>query len=59
VPARRRSNLALQPWNAVPGARIMDILEVRLQGLLCDGTLASTDARAGSGVPRAAWRMSL
>jgi hypothetical protein len=26
----------------------MDILEVRLQGLVCDRTLASTDARAGS-----------
>ena len=48
MPARRQSNRALQPWAAVPGARIMDTLEMRLHGHVCDGTLASTDAREGS-----------
>ena len=43
---RKASNLALQPLDGPHGAKIKDILEVRLQQLVCDGQVGLTDAQA-------------
>jgi hypothetical protein len=42
---RRLSNLMLQPWEGEHGAKAKDILEVRLQSLVCHGQLDLTDAQ--------------
>jgi hypothetical protein len=42
---RKLSNLMLQPWEGERGAKMKDILEVRLQGLVCHGKLDLTDAQ--------------
>lgn len=42
---RKPSNLALQPWDGPQGAKMKDILEVRLQGLVCHGKIPLTDAQ--------------
>ena len=42
---RKLSNLMLQPWEGEHGAKSKDILEVRLQSLVCHGTLDLTDAQ--------------
>ena len=39
------SNLQLQPWDGEHGAKVKDILEVRLQSLVCHGNLDLTDAQ--------------
>ena len=43
---RKLSNLALQPWDGPQGAKMKDILEVRLQKLVCHGEVPLTDAQA-------------
>jgi hypothetical protein len=35
----------LQPWDGPQGAKAKDALEVRLQSLVCHGTLDLTDAQ--------------
>jgi len=42
---RKPSNLMLQPWDGPQGAHMKDILEVRLQHLVCAGNVALTDAQ--------------
>jgi hypothetical protein len=42
---RKLSNLMLQPWEGVHGAKAKDTLEVRLQSLVCHGKLDLTDAQ--------------
>jgi hypothetical protein len=42
---RKLSNLMLQPWEGEHGAKMKDILEVRLQSLVCHGKLDLTDAQ--------------
>jgi hypothetical protein len=42
---RKLSNLMLQPWEGAHGAKSKDGLEVRLQSLVCHGTLDLTDAQ--------------
>jgi hypothetical protein len=42
---RKLSNLMLQPWEGEHGAKRKDGLEVRLQALVCRGTLDLTDAQ--------------
>jgi len=42
---RKLSNLMLQPWEGEHGARAKDVLEVRLQSLVCHGKLDLTDAQ--------------
>ena len=42
---RKLSNLMLQPWDGERGAKMKDILEVRLQSLVCHGKLDLTDAQ--------------
>ena len=42
---RKLSNLMLQPWEGEHGAKSKDRLEVRLQSLVCHGTLDLTDAQ--------------
>jgi hypothetical protein len=42
---RKLSNLMLQPWEGEHGAKAKDILEVRLQSLVCHGKLDLTDAQ--------------
>jgi hypothetical protein len=42
---RKLSNLMLQPWDGERGAKIKDVLEVRLQSLVCHGELDLTDAQ--------------
>ncbi len=42
---RTLSNLMLQPWEGVRGAKAKDVLEVRLQSLVCHGKLDLTDAQ--------------
>ena len=42
---RKLSNLMLQPWQGEHGAKLKDGLEVRLQSLVCHGTLDLTDAQ--------------
>src|SRR5215472_8305128 len=42
---RKLSNLMLQPWEGEHGAKLKDGLEVRLQSLVCHGTLDLTDAQ--------------
>jgi hypothetical protein len=42
---RKLSNLMLQPWDGERGAKMKDILEVRLQSLVCHGRLDLTDAQ--------------
>jgi hypothetical protein len=42
---RKPSNLMLQPWDGPQGAKAKDALEVRLQSLVCHGTLDLTDAQ--------------
>ena len=42
---RKLSNLMLQPWEGEHGAKSKDGLEVRLQSLVCHGTLDLTDAQ--------------
>jgi hypothetical protein len=42
---RKLSNLMLQPWDGPQGAHMKDILEVRLQKLVCHGKVALTDAQ--------------
>jgi hypothetical protein len=42
---RKVSNLMLQPWEGEHGARVKDLLEVRLQSLVCHGRLDLTDAQ--------------
>ena len=39
------SNLMLQPWEGEHGAKMKDVLEVRLQSLVCHGKLDLTDAQ--------------
>jgi len=43
--ASNPSNLALQPWDGEHGAKMKDILEKRLQELLCGGQVSLMDAR--------------
>jgi hypothetical protein len=43
---RKVSNLMLQPWEGEHGAKMKDLLEVRLQALVCHGKLDLTDAQA-------------
>jgi hypothetical protein len=43
---RKLSNLMLQPWDGEHGAKMKDILEVRLHSLVCHGKLDLTDAQA-------------
>jgi hypothetical protein len=42
---RKLSNLTLQPWEGEHGAKVKDVLEVHLQGLVCHGKLDLTDAQ--------------
>jgi len=42
---RKLSNLMLQPWEGEHGAKANDMLEVRLQSLVCRGKLDLTDAQ--------------
>jgi hypothetical protein len=42
---RKLSNLMLQPWAGEHGAKAKDVLEVRLQSLVCHGRLDLTDAQ--------------
>jgi len=42
---RKLSNLMLQPWEGEHGAKAKDMLEVRLQSLVCRGKLDLTDAQ--------------
>ena len=42
---RKVSNLMLQPWGGERGAKAKDVLEVRLQSLVCHGKLDLTDAQ--------------
>ena len=42
---RKLSNLMLQPWEGEHGAKAKDMLEVRLQSLVCHGKLDLTDAQ--------------
>lgn len=42
---RKPSNLMLQPWEGERGAKAKDMLEVRLQSLVCHGQLDLTDAQ--------------
>jgi hypothetical protein len=42
---RKLSNLMLQPWDGERGARVKDVLEARLQSLVCHGKLDLTDAQ--------------
>lgn len=42
---RKLSNLMLQQWDGQHGAKIKDILEARLQSLVCHGKLDLTDAQ--------------
>jgi len=42
---RKPSNLALQPWDGPEGAHMKDILEVRLQKLVCRGQVPLLDAQ--------------
>jgi hypothetical protein len=42
---RKLTNLMLQPWDGSQGARMKDILEVRLQSLVCHGEVRLTDAQ--------------
>jgi len=42
---RKLSNLMLQPWEGQHGAKAKDVLEVRLQSLVCHGKLDLTDAQ--------------
>ena len=42
---RKPSNLMLQPWEGERGAKAKDVLEVRLQSLVCRGKLDLTDAQ--------------
>ena len=42
---RKLSNLMLQPWEGVRGAKAKDVLEVRLQSFVCHGKLDLTDAQ--------------
>jgi hypothetical protein len=42
---RKLSNLMLQPWEGEQGAKSKDRLELRLQSLVCRGTLDLTDAQ--------------
>jgi len=42
---RKLSNLMLQPWEGEHGAKSKDVLEVRLQSLVCHGKLDLTDAQ--------------
>jgi hypothetical protein len=42
---RKLSNLMLQPWDGEHGAKTKDVLEVRLQSLVCHGKLDLTDAQ--------------
>jgi len=42
---RKPSNLMLQPWEGEHGAKAKDMLEVRLQSLVCHGKLDLTDAQ--------------
>lgn len=42
---RKPSNLKLQPWEGEHGAKEKDVLEGRLQSLVCRGTLDLTDAQ--------------
>ena len=42
---RKLSNLMLQPWEGEHGAKMKDLLEVRLQSLVCRGKLDLTDAQ--------------
>jgi hypothetical protein len=42
---RKLSNLMLQPWEGEHGAKAKDALEVRLQSLVCRGSLDLTDAQ--------------
>jgi hypothetical protein len=39
------SNLALQPWDGVHGAKMKDILENRLHKLVCHGQVTLIDAQ--------------
>ena len=43
---RKLSNLMLQLWEGERGAKAKDLLEVRLQSLVCHGKLGLTDAQA-------------
>jgi hypothetical protein len=42
---RNPSNRALQPWDGEHGAKMKDILETRLQELVCDGQVTLVDAQ--------------
>jgi hypothetical protein len=42
---RKLSNLMLQPWDGPQGAHMKDILEVRLQSLVCHGKVRLTAAQ--------------
>jgi hypothetical protein len=42
---RRLSNLWLQPWDGPQGAHMKDILEVRLQQLVCGGQMSLLEAQ--------------
>jgi hypothetical protein len=42
---RKLSNLMLQPWDGPQGAHMKDILEARLQHLVCAGDVALADAQ--------------
>ena len=42
---RKLSNLMLQPWEGEHGAKAKDVLELRLQALVCHGQLDLTDAQ--------------
>lgn len=42
---RKLSNLMLQAWDGQHGAKVKDVLEVRLQSLVCHGKLDLTDAQ--------------
>ena len=42
---RKLSNLMLQPWEGEQGAKAKDVLEKRLQLLVCHGKLDLTDAQ--------------
>jgi hypothetical protein len=42
---RKPSNLMLQPWDGPQGAKMKDILEVRLQHLVCNNQVSLIDAQ--------------
>ena len=42
---RKLSNLMLQPWDGPQGAHMKDILEVRLQNLVCQGQVGLAEAQ--------------